>query len=67
MTERPLTMAAVALRDATAARHGELPAPQLEQLLGADPELYLAGGPLHDPCAGGEECAALCMCEGGDS
>lgn len=40
--------------------HGQLPAPNVEQLLEPDPELYLAGGPLApDPC----ECEALCTCE----
>lgn len=45
-------------------RHGDLPAPDVEQLLDPDPEVHLAGGPLHDPCSGGEECEALCACEG---
>lgn len=46
--------------------HGSLPAPDLEQLLDPDPERFLAGGPLHDPCAGGEECEGLCVCEEGE-
>ncbi len=45
-------------------RHGDLPAPELEQLLTDDPERHLAGGPLHETCAGGERCDALCTCDG---
>jgi hypothetical protein len=43
--------------------HGDLPAPNVEQLLEPDPELYLAGGPAHDPCTGGAECDGLCVCD----
>jgi hypothetical protein len=43
--------------------HGDLPAPNVEQLLEPDPEVYLAGGPLHDACKGGDECAAMCVCD----
>ena len=42
-------------------RHGVLPAPEPEQLLEPDPDVYLAGGPLHETCAGG--CDGLCECE----
>lgn len=46
--------------------HGRLPAPNVEQLLESDPEIHLAGGPMHDPCGGedGGECDAMCVCDG---
>lgn len=41
-------------------RHGDLPAPTVEQLLEPDPDIYLAGGPLApDDC----ECEGTCTCD----